>query len=91
MDATGQRHSTNAAVGEEGSPDPSEQKRARLLERLRVQVLPGIALCGIATGGLLALVSLPVPADAVWAATVAVMLVPLTWSEIGRASCRERV
>ncbi len=45
-----------------------------------MQVLPGIALCGIATGGLLALLSQPDSADAVWAATVALMLVPLTWS-----------
>jgi cation transport ATPase len=41
---------------------------------------PAAALCGIGVGGLLALVSGPEPADAVWAATVAVMLVPLAWS-----------
>jgi heavy metal translocating P-type ATPase len=41
---------------------------------------PGLALCGIAFGGLLALLVGSGPADAVWAATVAVMLVPLSWS-----------
>jgi heavy metal translocating P-type ATPase len=80
IDATGQRHSTNTALGSGDSPGASEEARARLLERLRVQGLPGIALCGIAIGGLLALASLREPADAVWAATVALMLVPLTWS-----------
>jgi heavy metal translocating P-type ATPase len=80
MTAGDERQVANAAVGPGGSPGASEEGRARLLERLRVLAPPGIALCGIAIGGLLALVSLPEPADAVWAATVAVMLLPLTWS-----------
>ncbi len=80
MAAGDERQVANAAVGPGGSPGASEEGRARLLERLRVLAPPGIALCGIAIGGLLALVSLPEPADAVWAATVAVMLLPLTWS-----------
>jgi heavy metal translocating P-type ATPase len=38
------------------------------------------ALAGIAVGGLLHLLSLPQAQDAVWAATTAVILIPLTWS-----------
>ncbi len=38
------------------------------------------ALAGIAVGGLLHLVSLPQAGDAVWAASTAIILVPLTWS-----------
>jgi heavy metal translocating P-type ATPase len=53
---------------------------SRGLERLRVLGAPGVALSGIAVGGLLALLVGPAPADAVWAATVAFMLAPLTWS-----------
>jgi heavy metal translocating P-type ATPase len=41
---------------------------------------PCAALCGILAGGLLALLVGPGPADAVWAATVALMLIPLSWS-----------
>jgi heavy metal translocating P-type ATPase len=52
----------------------------RGLERLRVIGPPVAALSGIAVGGLLALLDGAAPADAVWAATVAFMLVPLTWS-----------
>ncbi|HEX4837072.1 MAG TPA: heavy metal translocating P-type ATPase [Solirubrobacteraceae bacterium] len=54
--------------------------RARGLERLRVLGAPVLALSGIAIGGLLALLVGSVPANAVWAATVAFMLAPLTWS-----------
>lgn len=54
--------------------------RARRLERLRVLGAPGVALSGIVVGGLLALLVGAAAADAVWAATVAFMLVPLTWS-----------
>jgi heavy metal translocating P-type ATPase len=54
--------------------------RARLLERLRVLGAPVLALSGIVIGGLLALLVGSAPADAVWAATVAFMLAPLTWS-----------
>lgn len=53
---------------------------SRRLERLRVLGAPGVALSGIAIGGLLALLVGSAPADAVWAATVAFMLAPLTWS-----------
>jgi heavy metal translocating P-type ATPase len=49
-------------------------------ERARVLAPPGLALFGITFGGLLALLVGSGPADAVWAATVAVMLVPLSWS-----------
>jgi cation transport ATPase len=75
-----QRRSTNPPVGSASSSGASRNAGASALERLRVQVLPGIALCGIAIGGLLVLLSQPDSADAVWAATVALMLVPLTWS-----------
>jgi heavy metal translocating P-type ATPase len=54
--------------------------RARRLERLRTLGAPGVALSGIAAGGLLILLVGSAPADAVWAATVAFMLAPLTWS-----------
>jgi heavy metal translocating P-type ATPase len=54
--------------------------RARWLERLRVLGAPVLALSGIVIGGLLALVVGAAPANAVWAATVAFMLAPLTWS-----------
>lgn len=54
--------------------------RARGLERLRVLGAPVLALSGIAIGGLLALLVGSAPANAVWAATVACMLAPLTWS-----------
>ncbi|MGC2373383.1 MAG: heavy metal translocating P-type ATPase [Solirubrobacteraceae bacterium] len=53
---------------------------SRRLERLRVLVAPGVALSGIVVGGLLALLVGAAAADAVWAATVAFMLVPLTGS-----------
>jgi heavy metal translocating P-type ATPase len=49
-------------------------------ERLRVLGAPVLALSGIAVGGLLALLVGSAPADGVWAATVAFMLAPLTWS-----------
>jgi heavy metal translocating P-type ATPase len=48
------------------------------------------ALGLIALGGLLALLGAPVAGAAVWAATVAVMLVPLTWS-IARTLAHGRV
>ena len=41
---------------------------------------PAVASAGIAIGAVLALASLQEAADAVWAATVATMLVPLSWS-----------
>ncbi|MFI5008897.1 MAG: heavy metal translocating P-type ATPase [Solirubrobacterales bacterium] len=54
--------------------------KARRLEGLRVLAAPGLALSGILAGGVLALLVSSAAADAVWAATVAFMLVPLTWS-----------
>ncbi len=38
------------------------------------------ALAGVLVGGVLRLLGNAGPADAVWAASTAVMLVPLTWS-----------
>ncbi len=52
-------------------------------ESLRVAAPPVLAALGIAIGGLLAVISGTGPADAVWAATVALMLVPLSWSVAG--------
>jgi heavy metal translocating P-type ATPase len=54
--------------------------KTRWLERLRVLGAAVLALSGITLGGLLALFVGAAPADVVWAATVAFMLVPLTWS-----------
>jgi len=71
---------TNATASPGGSARPSRPRSAHLVERVRTLGPPSTALCGIAAGGLLALLGEPVPADAVWAATVALMLVPLTWS-----------
>ena len=68
-----------AAYGHSSKP-ASPPREARWIERARTLGAPAAALCGIGVGGLLALVSGPEPADAVWAATVAVMLVPLAWS-----------
>jgi heavy metal translocating P-type ATPase len=61
--------------------------RPRWRERVRLLGPPGAAISGIAAGGLLALLVGPVPADAVWATTIALMLVPLTWS-VGRSLMR---
>jgi heavy metal translocating P-type ATPase len=76
----GQGERTNAT---ESASEPAIAPRlrsARWAERVRVLGPSSAALCGIAAGGLLALLAGPAPADAVWAATVALMLVPLTWS-----------
>jgi heavy metal translocating P-type ATPase len=48
--------------------------------RLRGRVYPLLALGGLAVGAALALLSRGAAADAVWAATVALMLIPLSWS-----------
>ncbi len=49
-------------------------------ERLRGRVYPLLALSGLVAGAALALLSNAAAADAVWAATVALMLIPLSWS-----------
>jgi heavy metal translocating P-type ATPase len=49
-------------------------------ERLRLLGPPGMALLGIVAGGVLALLVSSAAADVAWGATVAFMLVPLTWS-----------
>lgn len=54
--------------------------KAPRLKQLPILAAPGVALGGIALGALLALLVGTAPADVVWAATVAFMLVPLTWS-----------
>jgi heavy metal translocating P-type ATPase len=53
-------------------------------------VEPALALIGIAAGGVLRLASNPTASNAVWAATVAVMLIPLTVSVV-RALARGRL
>ncbi len=64
----------------EGEPATTPHSGPRRWERVRTLGPPFAALCGIVAGGLLALFVGPDPADAVWAATVALMLVPLSWS-----------
>jgi heavy metal translocating P-type ATPase len=63
---------------------PASNGNARRRERVRLLGPPGAAMSGIAAGGLLALFVGHVAADAVWAATIALLLVPLTWS-VGRS------
>jgi heavy metal translocating P-type ATPase len=64
--------------------------RAHFTAELRTRLLPLVTLFMIAAGGVLALAGSPGAADAVWAATVAVMLVPLTVS-IARTLAAGRV
>jgi heavy metal translocating P-type ATPase len=66
--------------GAGGRAARSHREQAPRWERVRTLWAPCAALCGIVAGGLLALLVGPDPADAVWAATVALMLVPLSWS-----------
>jgi cation transport ATPase len=54
--------------------------RAGIAERLRLEGYPAIALFGLLLGGVLAIPGSRAAADAIWAATVAVILVPLSWS-----------
>jgi heavy metal translocating P-type ATPase len=54
--------------------------RAGIAERLRLEGYPAMALFGLLVGGVLAILGSRAAADAIWAATVAVMLVPLSWS-----------
>ena len=62
----------------------------------RPLLLAAATLALIVAGGALHLLGEPIAGDAVWAATVAVMLVPLTWSiartlaAAGSASTRSR-
>ena len=48
--------------------------------RLPTGLVLGLTLTGLATGGALALAGRGDAADAAWAATAAIALVPLTWS-----------
>ncbi|HST34546.1 MAG TPA: heavy metal translocating P-type ATPase [Solirubrobacteraceae bacterium] len=59
-----------------------ERRRARVLdaESLRGRVYPLLALGGLVAGATLALFAAGTAADAVWAATVALILIPLSWS-----------
>jgi heavy metal translocating P-type ATPase len=66
--------------GPGGRPARSHREQDPRWERVRTLGPPCAALFGILAGGLLALLVGPDPADAVWAATVALMLVPLSWS-----------
>jgi len=70
---------SGAGPGGRSARSHREQEDPRW-ERLRTLGPPCAALCGILAGGLLALLVGPDPADAVWAATVALMLLPLSWS-----------
>lgn len=71
---------TRVAPAQRQTGASREERRSQRWQRLRTQGPPGLALGGIAAGGLLALLGASVPADAVWAATVALMLLPLSWS-----------
>lgn len=77
IEAGGQAESTSAP---QQSVRPRDDRRSEIRHRLQTQALPGLALGGIATGAVLALLGNRVPGDAVWAATVALMLLPLSWS-----------
>jgi heavy metal translocating P-type ATPase len=52
-------------------------------------VLGAVALAGLAAGGLLALAGLGGAANAAWAATTALMLVPLSWSVLRSLLARD--
>jgi heavy metal translocating P-type ATPase len=69
------RHQPAGSVAE--SP---ESRWASTAARLRGQVYPLLALLGLAGGGVLALLARDSAAGAVWATTVAGMLIPLSWS-----------
>jgi heavy metal translocating P-type ATPase len=58
--------------------------------RLPTGLVLGLTLAGLATGGALALAGRGDAADASWAATAAIALVPLTWS-VGRSLARRDV
>ena len=58
--------------------------------RLPTGLVLGLTLAGLATGGALALAGRGDAADAAWAATAAIALVPLTWS-VGRSLARRDV
>ncbi len=62
----------------------------RFTAESRPLLLAAVTLALIVAGGALHLLGEPTAGDAVWAATVAVMLVPLTWS-IARTLARGRV
>jgi cation transport ATPase len=79
---TGEQRAS-AGAPQTGAPQTGAKQGPRAerpMERLRALIMPGLALTGIVVGGLLELFVGAPPADAVWAATVALMLVPLTWS-----------
>ena len=64
--------------------------RARLTGDFRARLMPVVTLLMIGVGAVLSLAGAPTAADAVWAATVAVMLLPLTVS-IARTLAAGRV
>ena len=61
------------------APPPGPSTRSTLAEQ-RARLLAAGALAAVAAGGLLALLGHPAAARDVWAISVLVMLVPLTWS-----------
>jgi heavy metal translocating P-type ATPase len=67
-----------------GAAEPTITGRGRLaaLRDARPRLLALATLAALAAGGALHLLGAPGAGDAVWAATVAVMLVPLTWSVV---------
>jgi heavy metal translocating P-type ATPase len=80
---TPSRYQDQLPKAAEQPEDAVEQRRAaERRARLRARLPAAGALAGIAIGGLLAVLSLPSAADGVWAATVALMLVPLSTSVV---------
>ncbi|HEY8303796.1 MAG TPA: hypothetical protein VIG42_04305, partial [Solirubrobacteraceae bacterium] len=59
---------------------PRTPRREALVGGVRMYLAPVAATVGIVTGGVLYAFAGSDAADLAWAATVAIMLVPLTWS-----------
>ena len=60
------------------------------MRSMRAYAQPAAAAVGILAGGLLYPLAGAQAADVAWAATVAIMLVPLSWSVAALAAARRR-
>jgi heavy metal translocating P-type ATPase len=92
--AEGARGKAAAAIGGPAAVTRARSVHAVAMARvslrdLRILLLPAVTLAGLGAGGLLLLWSREA-ADAVWAATAVLVLVPLVWS-IGRTLARGRI
>ncbi|HTZ86815.1 MAG TPA: heavy metal translocating P-type ATPase [Solirubrobacteraceae bacterium] len=79
------RESPQAAIGpcstdSAGATREAVSKASPIGERLAIAAYPLAALGGLALGGLLSVLSAGAAAQIVWAGTVAVMLLPLSWT-----------